>query len=619
VAAHTPVFVSGVANDWGECYTDECGPDTPRRFFPLSGNPSEPGYPFPGPRVTEGKQRPGAVIANNMLFWRVTEAGLGALVHQTGPGCPFPKIWADYQPPQRPSIPSSNNRNLAEYLDLDLTRPAAVEAGDPLIQRLRSEVMGLVSSSGHWAPFYYQRGMSRSWTWPYTVDKDSSPPLVMYDSHGSVVFHDPGELLLAGAQAWPYLDSAMQSQLKAWMMAEMARFPALNNLPFFSDSDRSRDWLRLGQVRETYAVPYRGSLNNWPPAAANLNAIYAVWLWSKNTGDWEYARSQFDAARRLFDARVASAAYAGDLAGMIGYYRLAKALGDTAEANRAASAAVSFMNRVRSDPASFLRAADQMYLDPRDVPSGWSAPALFGLVPETGLFLREQTGGVFSDYLIDKEFGSNGNGMRWWYLTRGGAHAEVGETSYLSPLTGWSHFLGHAYLLGDARDDLLPYLDRPWGIADIYSIQKVTAALYAKPKMPDFSQSAVLLSPLGAKEGAEVDLTVYARNTGRPPVGDTAISINLPRQLELNPQSIQIHAGPAGLLAVNSSNVTWTGAFPESGQMTIKMKLKAVTGGRQPVLLGVGVVFTAEGVSSPETLGRLIVNGFLISFPQIRQ
>ena len=77
--------------------------------------------------------------------------------------------------------------------------------------------MGLVSSSGHWAPFYYQRGMSRSWTAVYGQD---SSPRWSCTTHGSVVFHDPGELLLAGAQARPYLDSAMQSQLKAWMMAE---------------------------------------------------------------------------------------------------------------------------------------------------------------------------------------------------------------------------------------------------------------------------------------------------------------------------------------------------------------------------------------------------------------
>ncbi len=73
----------------------------------------------------------------------------------------------------------------------------------------------------------------------------------------------------------------------------------------------------------------------------------------------------------------------------------------------------------------------------------------------------------------------SGNGVQWWYLTRVGVHAEEGESSYLSPLTGWSHFLGRAYVVGDPQATLIRWLDRPWTTGDLYSLQKLVAAIHA--------------------------------------------------------------------------------------------------------------------------------------------
>ena len=35
----------------------------------------------------------GLVIANNMLYWRVIEGGLGAIAHRSGSSCPSPRVW----------------------------------------------------------------------------------------------------------------------------------------------------------------------------------------------------------------------------------------------------------------------------------------------------------------------------------------------------------------------------------------------------------------------------------------------------------------------------------------------------------------------------------------------
>ena len=78
----------------------------------------------------------------------------------------------------------------------------------------------------------------------------------------------------------------------------------------------------------------------------------------------------------------------------------------------------------------------------------------------------------------------SGDGLRWWYMTRAGAHAEIGETSYVAPNAAWSHFLAHAYLLGDSQQMLRAYLDRPWARGDLFSLQKLVATIGSLPFEP---------------------------------------------------------------------------------------------------------------------------------------
>jgi len=130
--------------------------------------------------------------------------------------------------------------------------------------------------------------------------------------------------------------------------------------------------------------------------------------------------------------------------------------------------------------AAFRDRANNDYKDPRDQATGWYAPVFFGLTPEVGLYLREQFSGQPQTYLASLEgYNSQGEGLVWWYLTQVGAHAEDGETSYEMPTAAWSHFLAHAYILGEPQSALEKYLDRPWTNGDLYSIQKLSSALQA--------------------------------------------------------------------------------------------------------------------------------------------
>lgn len=613
-----------VSTDWPECSFEDnippenradCGPGSTRNFFPLSGNPADPAWPFPNPRVTEGWQRPGAVIANNMVYWRVIQGGLTGFRSQGGSACPAPIVWGPAPDPARPAVPPSFERPLRDYLDMDLTQPRAVGETSPVVQRLRAEINTLVSSPGHWAPFFFERGMTQTFTWPYTVTDGNSPPEIHFNGRGNASMYDPGELLLAAAQAYPYLDATLQGRLRTWMSAEMNRLPPLRNLPYFR-LDGNYDWLRTGQARETYQVPFRANLNNWPPAAADLGAIYALWLWSRNTNDWGYARANFAQATELFNNRVPSARFASDLGGMIGYYRLAKALGNSGEAARGEAAAVAFMERLRANPGSFLQDADNLYLDPRVKRTGWTAPALFGLVPEVGRFLREGTGGAFANYLLDKEYGAGGNGVRWWYITRVGSHAEIGETSYLNPISGWSFFLAHAYLFEDDRETLQNYLDRPWGSADIYSIMKLAATLQARPRGPDFSASTVRLASASATDGAEVRIRLVAVNGGEAPKQPVQITLQLPPELVYQTDTMTI-TPLTGNSSTAGSVITWTGTFPSTNRLEINLRTRIRVADTQPRLTYIVLRITNPEILPIEFHTTFVVNPITSYFPGI--
>ena len=474
------VEVGAVSNDWPEC-SPNCGPGTDNPFFPLSG--SGPAYPFPSPRVTEGAQRGGVVVANGMLYWRVIQAGLAGISHQNGSSCPAPIVWTGVNSASdslsgdlESGSSDTVQRSFEEYLSLDLTTPVSAPASD-LVDRLRDEVQAILSTDNHLIPFYLERGFSNSVIWPYNTANPCSPtpclPAINFRNHGNVYWHDPGELLYTMALAYPYLTPEMQSKAKKYMAAEMNRYPPLKNLPY---GDSQRDWLNDGVQRETYDVPFRQNLNAWPPPAVHISSLYAVWLWSKNTGDWSYAQQNWTEAKEVFNNSKGSLEYYADLAGVIGYARMAQHFGYTQDYNQALQAALAGMNAGLNFEAYKLRAEGQ-YKDPRGRITGWSAPVFYGMTPEVGLYLREQLGEQVSSYLDSK---LSGNGLRWWYLTRAGLQAEVGETSYLAPSTAWSHFLAQAYIMGESQDSLRRWLDRPWGTGDLYSIQKVVATIQAK-------------------------------------------------------------------------------------------------------------------------------------------
>jgi hypothetical protein len=368
----------------------------------------------------------------------------------------------------------------------DLSLPASDPPQD-LVLRLRKEVRDMLTlaQGQHLLPYYFERGFSSPRVWPYSSNNCGGASFCMALIHlanrGNVIWHDRGELLLTMAQVYPYLDSGLQSELRQYMTAELRRFPPLETLPY------GGPWLTQGVARERYAVPFRASLNNWPPVGVHPSVMYAIWLWARNTGDWDYACSIWPATKALFNETRNGARHYADIAGAIGFARLGRDLAqrncpgagiDDYYAGYEAAATAMGSGAGARGFATFNNRAEGDYLDPREIKTGFSLPAFFGMIPELGLYLREQTDGAAQAQIAARQ---SGLGVQWWYLTRAGVHAEEGETSYLSPWTAWSHFLARAYVSGDSQNTLRTFLDRPWATGDLYSLQKLVATLQAKP------------------------------------------------------------------------------------------------------------------------------------------
>ncbi|MCS7177797.1 MAG: PQQ-binding-like beta-propeller repeat protein [Anaerolineae bacterium] len=481
------IHIGHVSNVWPECGGgpgSSCGPEGPNPFFPLSGNPADPAYPFPPPRSGEGVSRGGAVVANNMIYWRVLGAGLAGIGTRPGPACPPPLVYTrTLPPPPTPTPPVvTTSRPLTDYVTLDLTTPVDNPPPD-LVARLRDEVRVLVSLTPYPMPYVLQRGQTNTAVWPHNASNTSEVASISFFGYGNAVWHDSGELLLTLAMAYPYLDPALQVSVTQYVSSVVALYPPWEGMPWGNYSD----WMKNSAPREYYPVPedIRQNLNNWPPVAASPISLYAVWLWAKNTGDWSVVRDNWAGLTQLYQERLDELTYYADFAGPIGYARMARQLfGSTSPTyTQAVSVAVAALQagRVITPYIDYARSITQHWAPRDEQPEwgnfyGWHLPVFYGLTPEIGLYLREQTNGLAAEHVIWSE---GPNGMRWWFLTRAGLHAEEGESAFLHPLYAWSHFLAHAYILGDNRETLRRYLDRPWGRGDLYSIQKIVATIQA--------------------------------------------------------------------------------------------------------------------------------------------
>ncbi|MCL5411302.1 MAG: PQQ-binding-like beta-propeller repeat protein [Patescibacteria group bacterium] len=459
--------------------------------------------PSAGPLTTEGRARAGAVVGSGRIFWHVdavTDAngsgyefsgsGLGAIGPATGgTTIPLPAGTAlsPISPlPSRAATPSA--QALLNYITTEPTRPVA--APTDLTTKLEQEIQKIVSANGHLLPLFIQPGgFNPLGSYPQDTNNPPEPAVVA----GSDAFwFDPGEQVLTLSQAYPYLNPTLQGQLKTYLQTEINRFSPLQMLPYGASYGSSGDWLRTGVSREFYPVTIRsslgtGNLGSWPPPAPAIQTIYSLWAYAKYVdgfGPTSYVATNWTSIKNLFDAKKGTVNNYARIAGAIGYSRIAAQLGHTAEATEGQNVAIAAMqNGVNFQ--NWLDVADNVYTpttpdyrqNQLNREPGFRGQVFFGLTPEIGRFLRDTNNTPVNTFINRLTHYTNNDYL--WYVTRVGIQGEAGENSFQNPELGWSVFLAQAYINGASQQQLRYWLDRPWGLGDLWYLQKLVATIEA--------------------------------------------------------------------------------------------------------------------------------------------
>ncbi len=601
------VAIANVANEWNACPPPEgqCPAYAgPMPFFEVP-------WPFPGPQVGEGYVHRPLVIASGRLFWRVVEGGLASI----GPAGTLASPPAAALPPPLLSRTAGEGRglgggvrsiaatpSLTTYVWTEPVRPVSTAPAD-LVQRLNDEVRRIVDTNNHLLPYFLERGF----TTPMLFPGDSLYPQegLAACSPGNIYWFDPGELVYTLSIAYPYLSSDLQTRVRAYLTAEMDRYPPLQPLPW----DNPPPWLTSGVARELYPVTFRP--NCWPPPDPPLSTLYALWAYARYTGDWAYVQNRWVQIDALFDRKKNAIDNYAAISGAIGYARIARQLGRTAEANEGEQVAVQAMT-AGLNFNGFRATANARYPDPRDQQTGWRAPVFFGLTPEVGRYIADTNRITATNYISNL---TDADGVFLWYITRLGLQAEIGESSFHGPDLAWSIFLARAYVIGDTQETLRGWLDRPWGLGDIYYLQKIIATIEAQPEQPNLSASTKRPSSLTPQTGDVLTYTILLRNTGRPFTETVALTDTVPAGLAYVPGSLTATLGTPNASA--APVLRWTGVLSATRAVTITYRVTVTVPAGTARAISNTVTIAAPPLAPLTRTAIIIVNGYKVFLPVV--
>jgi hypothetical protein len=373
---------------------------------------------------------------------------------------------------------------------------------------LRAELSALVDEilDGPWAPLYVD----------YSAKEAGGVGPAEW------AFTRPGEQLLALAEAAPYLSGAQRKRAAARLAELVGKTPPTRKVTVDARAGKPRT---IRKAPPAYFPPPKD------PDAELFADAYAVWAWAAAFDAWDAARPAFEDFKALrpklsasgafepayrpgeegvltaavaadpvyrfavleslvsglqdnygyFGAREAAARmvkgkpvfpHARHLSALIGYHRLAKRFGDTAEADWAEA-------EFRKAAAATLHLRSAAFL--------WSDPYL---VPEVARLLRDNAGAWLDELdrlppvgmLPAKDWDNRPIAGRkdqrvinrhTWF------HAWGGQGEGLRPRTVMGAFLVHARLFAATPERVAGTLDVPWCKADLYHLRKLVVALQA--------------------------------------------------------------------------------------------------------------------------------------------
>lgn len=313
-----------------------------------------------------------------------------------------------------------------------LDDPPAPPAGSPVLDAAAMEVV-----EGPWAPFIVQLGISKE------------------ERH----FARTAETMRALALALPRLSPDVRAKVKGHLDVLFEAGAPLDRVWHEAEA-RRRELYDLGPGMKAFAAAT-------PREGPRIEDLYALWAYAHHAAAWERVLARKDAIRALFppertpfehgSKKARADRLNAEIAGTIGFARLMKKAGETADVERAlerlAALVADRVHHERADTA-FVRA-------PRDAHSG-SIPRYEEMTSELAAMLGRLAKDALAANLRDLT-----TQLPVWYQ----AFAErlIGGENYThTPRLAWGLFLTIS-----SADLGSPPLDHPWCRADLYRLEKL--------------------------------------------------------------------------------------------------------------------------------------------------
>ncbi|MDD2823347.1 MAG: PQQ-binding-like beta-propeller repeat protein [Candidatus Daviesbacteria bacterium] len=406
----------------------------------------------------------------------------------------------------------------------NIPQPVSITADTQDLQsELEVKVQEMVSA-GHMAPTLYFIGLGGN-------------PLIFYSS--------PVETIYTLSAAYPYLSPGLKTAVSNYLKNEISSYPP-HSSSFYPvtnpNGNAAGNISQLPGARREYFIPNPNenfsywhkdppASNTWVAPRVNPAALYAIWIYSQNTGDWAYATSSYNDLRTIYtNLKTAGITTYSDLSGAIGFARIAQHLGNTADYNDAlAFAETGFASGVNFN--QFLTNAKTKFPNAFNLDNpldyGYTTPIFMfqrnpvGLLfsREVGSFLKDnaaaQAGAYASKILTDVPMGwLNSSAISW------------SESSYASPEISWTYFMLKAYVEGNSATQLKSYLDKPDRKGDLLYMQKLVAAIEAPSST---SAPCNLTSASWSTQATTTGLTVSLNVTGDTNCANKQVNLEVRR------------------------------------------------------------------------------------------
>ncbi|MBN2594463.1 MAG: PQQ-like beta-propeller repeat protein [Sedimentisphaerales bacterium] len=305
------------------------------------------------------------------------------------------------------------------------------------------------------------------------ISKDWQPFVFPPGKHPRVAYRffiEPTEILLTLAQAYEYLDSTLQQEVRQYV--ERMRRPggALNGPTGQRTFEPDK-----GEIRSLYDISVEKLFRvNDDIIRQPITRLYPLWLWAHMTGDWSGIENNWERLKELVAGqlnKMEEDCHNGYLAGLIAYCRIARWMNDDAVVEKAlAMTRAAIRERLVFELAHTRGGLITQVPVSRSIFSRWR-----NLTPEIGRFCSIYAGQIHKD-LMDVYVDYH---RPTWYLAWGVETMWRNECPFAFPTMPAEVFAAKALILHESAEKLTSYLDIPWCKADLFYIQKLVLCIEA--------------------------------------------------------------------------------------------------------------------------------------------